>query len=144
MIENPGKSTLAKPAGSSNPETIAKGTAIQSLEKFLEAAPDVTESLGKFMVSVGEFEKQVGRSLEALGDDFISKGGVAELVQVAPPEVVSKFLQVMVRAAKVGSPDLKGMTAEQKVETGQQMILLATELRDLFDAMKRAAVIPGA
>lgn len=138
MSDDTSKTELVKAPGSATLPETAKGTAIQSFEQFLEVAPNVTESLGRFMISVGELERNIGRSLEALGEDFVSRGGVVELVKVAPPEVVAKFLQVMVRAARVGSPELKGMTADQKIDTGKQMMLLAAELRDLFETLKKA------
>jgi hypothetical protein len=108
-----------------------------ALEQFLEAAPAVTQSLGEFMVAVGEFERRVGRSMDSLAKEFMSEGGVLQFVRVAPPEVVARFLQVMVRAAKIGAPDLAKMTADQKVNTGEEMKVLASEMKELSDLITK-------
>lgn len=126
-------STMGAPA---TPES----TAVQSLGRFLEAAPKTTEALGDYMISVGTFERALGRSMESLAADFATQGGIEAFVRAAPPEIVAKFLQVMVRAARVGTPDLKKMNADQKIETGKEMKELAREMRDLFEAMTASAV----
>lgn len=120
------------------PPSQADITVVQSLERFLEAAPRTTSALGEFMQSVGEFEKKVGRSMESLASDFATKGGVEAFVRVAPPEIVAKFLQVMVRSARIGNPDLSKMTADQKIATGIEMKELSRELTDLFQALRAA------
>ncbi len=117
-------------------------TPVESLERFLEAAPNTTRALGEFLQRVGEFELAAGRSMDSLATEFTSRGGIEAFVKLAPPDVVSKFLQVMVRAARLGAPDLTKMTADQKVTAGREMKELADDMKELFDAMRSAGLTP--
>lgn len=134
---------IPKKASALATPNASDSVAIRSLERFLEAAPKTTEALGNYMVSVGTFERTVGRSMESLASDFATQGGVEAFVRAAPPDVVAKFLQVMVRAARVGTPDLKKMNADQKIATGAEMKELAKEMRELVGAMKASSMTKG-
>lgn len=137
MSGNPsgGSPTQIAPAGAS---PLESSSSLEALQRFLEGAPRVTEALGEFLERVGTFEKTVGRSVESLSADFINHGGIEAFVRIAPPEIVAKFLQVMVRAARIGSPDLGKMTADQKIETGHEMKELARDLTELIGSIRAA------
>lgn len=101
---------------------------------FAEALILYFKSMGKFAKKVGEIEKKYPEAFKIMGD-LASPETLGEFVKNAPPKVVVKMFEFILRASALSVKMRKGMgelTADEKIELGKGMIKLADDLSEIL------------
>ena len=103
------------------------------MAEFVEVFILYLKNMGKFAKKIGEIEKKFPEAFKVMGD-LASPEVLAEFVKKARPELVVKLFEFFLRASALSAKMRKGMselTADEKIELGNEMIRLANSLSDL-------------
>lgn len=104
------------------------------LAGFAEALILYLRSMGEFSKKVGGIEKKYPEAFKIMGD-LTSPERLGEFVKNAPPELVVKMFEFILRASALSAKMRKGMgelTADEKIELGNGMIKLADDLSEIL------------
>lgn len=109
----------------------------QQIKEFIEAFIEFLKSLGTFAIKIGETEQKYPHALQMM-TEMASPENIANFISRAPPEIVVKMLEFLLRASSLTARmqrNLNELGADEKIQLGNEMIKLAGNISDL---MKKA------
>lgn len=108
---------------------------LASFEAFLLSSADVMDALGTFVAQTGIFEKSTGITMEAMGKAMLNTD-MGKLLEAMGPEVAPLFVKVSLRVGVVNNTDPNKLSPEERIQFGQLMKELASDMRRLIEAVK--------
>lgn len=109
----------------------------QQIKEFIEAFIEYLKGMGAFAIKIGETEKRYPNAFKMMAE-MASPEKIADFISKAPPEIVVKMLEFIIRASSLSIKMQKGLnqlTADEKIALGKEMIDLAKSVSGL---MKKA------
>jgi hypothetical protein len=109
----------------------------QQIKEFIEAFIEYLRSMGTFAKKIGEIETKYPNAFKMMAK-MVSPETLSEFITKAPPEIVVKMFEFLLRASSLSAKMQKGMpelTADEKIELGNELIKLAEDVSAL---MKKA------
>lgn len=109
----------------------------QQIKEFIEAFIEFLRSLGTFAIKIGETEQKYPHALQMM-TEVTSPENIANFISKAPPEIVVKMLEFLLRASSLTARmqrNLNELRADEKIQLGNEMIALA---KNIFDLMRKA------
>jgi len=107
------------------------------IKEFIEAFVEYLKGMGAFAIKIGETEQKYPHAFQMM-TEMASPENIANLISKAPPEIVVKMLEFMLRATSLTAKmqrNLRELSADEKIQLGNEMIKLAKTVSDL---MKKA------
>jgi len=112
----------------------------QQIKEFVEAFIEYLKSMGAFAIKIGETEQKYPHALRMMAE-MASPENIADFISKAPQEIIVKLLGLILRASSLGSKmqrSLNELSAEEKIQLGNEMIKLATDISDLMKTTEGA------
>lgn len=124
-INRRGRSSLSKPK-------VKKLAGL--MRKYFDAIMGLMDFFGRTLELTGYLEKEGFTPSKFLQDSEL----ISEFVEKAPPEVLGKFVKVLLRAASLSSQykNVKDMTADEKIKLGHALRELAKDFHDLLKSIE--------
>jgi hypothetical protein len=116
-------------------ETAGADTS-EGFREFLEAFSLVLNSMGDYLIKMGEVEKKANITITNMTEFLSDKTNVEKLVQVMPSDMLALFLKVVFRASALNKLDPYKSTPDEKISTGKQMREIAKEAEELVKMWK--------
>ena len=111
-------------------ETSEKGTLSpeqRQIKEFIEAFAEYLKGMGTFAIKIGETEQRYPDAFQMMAK-MSSPDAIANFISKAPPEIVVKMFEFMLRASSLTArmqKDLNELNADEKIQLGKDMIELA-------------------
>ncbi|MGD0330655.1 MAG: hypothetical protein ABSB40_09465 [Nitrososphaeria archaeon] len=115
---------------------INKFEASEGFREFLEAFSLVIDSMGDYLIKMGEVEKKANVTITNMTEFLGDKANVEKIVQVMPPEMLALFLKIIFRASALNKTDPYKATPDEKITTGKQMKEIAKDAEELIKLWK--------
>jgi len=112
----------------------------QQIKEFVEAFIEYLKSMGTFAVKIGETERKYPHALQMMAE-MSSPENVANFISKAPQEIIVKLLGLILRASSLSAKmqrSLNELSAEEKIQLGNEMIELAIDISDLMKTAEEA------
>jgi hypothetical protein len=112
----------------------------QQIKEFVEAFIEYLKSMGTFAIKIGETEQKYPHALQMMAE-MASPENVANFISKAPKEIIVKLLELILRASSLSAQmqrNLNELSAEEKMQLGNEMIKLATNISDLMKTTEEA------
>jgi len=112
----------------------------QQIKEFVEAFIEYLKSMGAFAIKIGETEQKYPHALRMMAE-MASPENIADFISKAPQEIIVKLLGLILRASSLGSKmqrSLNELSAEEKIQLGNEMIELAIDISDLMKTAEEA------
>ena len=110
--------------------------ASEGFRDFLEAFSLVLDSMGDYLIKMGEVEKKSNVTITNMTEFLSDKTNVEKLIQVMPPDMLALFLKIIFRASALNKTDPYKATPEEKINTGKQMKEIAKDGEELVKLWK--------
>ena len=110
--------------------------ASEGFRDFLEAFSLVLNSLGDYLIKMGEVEKKANITITSMTEFLSDKTNIEKLVQVMPSDMLALFLKVIFRASALNKLDPYKATSDEKISTGKQMREIAKDAEELVKMWK--------
>jgi len=102
----------------------------QQIKEFIEAFIEYLAGMGTFALKIGETEKKYPQAIKMMAE-MASPENVANFISKAPPEIVAKMFEMMLRASSLSAKMQTGfndLTADEKIEIGNELLKLAENI----------------
>lgn len=99
----------------------------QQIKEFVEAFIEYLKGMGTFALKIGETEKKYPHAIKMM-TEMATPESVANFISKAPPEIVAKMFEMMLRASSLSAKMQKSfndLTATEKIEIGNELLKLA-------------------
>lgn len=108
----------------------------QQIKEFIEVSIEYLKSLGQFALKIGETEKKFPNAFKLM-QIMSTPENMATLVSKAPPKLVAKMVEFMLRASSLTvkmNKNINDLTADEKIALGNELIKLANDAATLMEA----------
>jgi len=99
----------------------------QQIEEYIKASIEYLKSMGTFAIKIGETEKKYPHAIKMM-TEMASPENLANFISKAPPRIVAKMLECMLRASSLSAKmqkNFNALTADEKIEIGNEILQLA-------------------
>jgi hypothetical protein len=114
---------------------------MQQITEFIEAFVEYLKSMGTFAIRIGETEQKYPSAFQMM-TEMSSPENIAKFVSKAPPEIVVKMLEFMLRASSLTTKmqrNLNELSADEKVQLGKELIELGGTVSELMKKAEEAS-----
>jgi hypothetical protein len=126
-------------------ETSVQGTSSpeqRQITEFIEAFVEYLKGMGAFAIKIGETEQKYPQAFKMMAE-MASPENIANFISKAPPEIVAKMFEFMLRASSLTAKmqrKLNELSADEKVQLGKEMVELAESVSELMRKAEEASV----
>lgn len=123
-------------------EQNTDSTEQQQIKEFIEAFVEYLKGMGAFAIKIGETEQKYPQAFKMMAE-MASPENIAKFISKAPPEIVVKMLEFMLRASSLTAKmqrKLNELSADEKIQLGKEMIELAESVSELMRKAEEASV----
>lgn len=106
----------------------------RQIKEFIEAFIEYLKGMGTFALKIGETEKQYPHAIKMM-TEMASPENLANFISKAPPKIVVKIFEFMLRASSLSvkmQKNFNELTADEKIEIGNEMLQLAENVAALM------------
>ena len=123
-------------------EQNTDSTEQRQIKEFIEAFIEYLKSMGTFAIKIGETEQKYPHALQMMAE-MASPENIANFISKAPPEIVVKMFEFMLRASSLTAKmqrKLNELSADEKIQLGKEMVELAENVSELMRKAEEASI----
>jgi len=126
-------------------ETSGQGTSSlgeQQIKEFIEAFVEYLKGMGVFAIKIGETEQKYPQAFKMMAQ-MASPENIAYFISKAPPEIVVKMFEFMLRASSLTAKmqrKLNELNSDEKIQLGKEMVELAESVSELMRKAEEASI----
>jgi hypothetical protein len=121
---------------------VASSPEERQIKEFIEAFVEYLKGMGAFAITIGETEQKYPQAFEMMAE-MASPENIANFISKAPPEIVVKMFEFMLRASSLTAKmqrKLNELSADEKIQLGKEMVELAESVSELMRKAEEASI----
>jgi hypothetical protein len=114
----------------------------RQIKEFIEAFVEYLKGMGTFAIKIGETEKKYPGAFQMMAE-MASPESIADFISKAPPKIVAKMFEFMLRASSLSTrmqKKLNELSADEKMQLGKEMIELAENVSELMRKAEETSI----